>query len=398
MLALLGDLDVTLVDFAPNCLDADIRQMLPVQTQALRFLQVDLTKPLPATAAYGFCANVLEHISASQVRQALANCLKAAQHVFFQISTEEDRGNFEYRLRLTVRDYKWWLALFNELDCVVHWSREDDASCLFYVTAWATGSDVVARGELNTTQTAVRDNVKHNIAAGWQQVSPHETNDVEVMILGGGPTLDQFEGDIRQKRADGVKLVTLNGTYKWCLDRGLTPSAQVMVDARPFNARFVQPAVDDCKYLIASQCHPSVLEGLPRDRTWLWHTTTEMIKDLLAAQYSAWWGVPGGSTVLLRAIPLLRMLGFKRFHLYGCDSCLIEDGHHAYEQPENDGSPAVPVNVGGKIFYCHPWMVAQAQEFIDLIRFLGDEVEIEPYGDGLLTHILVTGSELAKEN
>lgn len=398
MLALLGGLDVTLVDFAANCLDADIRQMLSTQSHALRFLEADLTKPLPVTAAYGFCTDVMEHIPPSQVRAVITNCLRAAQHVFFQISTVDDLGGdlIGHRLHLCVHEYQWWLALFNELDCVVHWSREDKISCMFYVTAWASGEEVVAHGALNTTQEVVRANVKQNISAGWDQVVPHETNDVEVMLLGGGPSLAAFEEDIKQKRADGVKLITLNGTYGWCIEHGLTPSAQVMVDARPFNARFVQPVVDDCKYLISSQCDPSVLEGLPRDRTLLWHTTTEMIKDLLTAQYQVWWGVPGGSTVLLRAIPLLRMLGFKRFHLYGCDSCLSGDAHHAYEQTENDQSVVIPVNVGGRIFQCHAWMVAQAQEFIDLIRFLGDEIEIETYGDGLLTHILVTGSELAK--
>ena len=85
------------------------------------------------------------------------------------------------------------------------------------------------------------------------------------------------------------------------------------------------------------------------------------------------------------------MLGFKRFHLFGCDSCLDEEKHHAYEQKENDGDAVVPVNVGGKIFYCNPWMVSQAQEFITLIEHLGDEIELEIYG-GLLRHILEIGA------
>jgi hypothetical protein len=167
-----------------------------------------------------------------------------------------------------------------------------------------------------------------------------------------------------------------------------------MVDARDFNARFVEPVVSDCKYFIASQCAPTVFKDLPKDRTYIWHTSAELISETLASEYKTWWHVPGGSTVLLRAIPLFRMLGFKRFHLFGCDSCLSEDLHHAYEQKENDGQLVIPVNVGGKIFYCHAWMVSQAQEFIDLIRMLGDEIELEVYG-GLLHHILKTGASYA---
>jgi hypothetical protein len=42
-------------------------------------------------------------------------------------------------------------------------------------------------------------------------------------------------------------------------------------------------------------------------------------------------------------------------------------------------------------------MVAQAHEFMDLIKFLGDEIELAIYGDGLLSHILRTGAELSQE-
>jgi hypothetical protein len=165
----------------------------------------------------------------------------------------------------------------------------------------------------------------------------------------------------------------------------------VMVDAREFNARFAQPVVKDCKYFIASQCHPSVFEDLPKDRTYIWHTQAEDHNEVLAQQYETWHPIPGGSTVLLRAIPLFRMLGFKRFHLFGCDSCLEENKHHAYKQTENDGQLVVPVNVGGKVFNCNPWMVSQAQEFIDIIKMMGNEIELEIYG-GLLHHILETGA------
>ena len=171
------------------------------------------------------------------------------------------------------------------------------------------------------------------------------------------------------------------------------------MDARAFNARFTKPVIDGCKYLLASQCDPSVFEGLPVDRTFIWHTSTDLIKDLLNAQYEKWWYVPGGSTVLLRAIPLLRMLGFTRFHLYGCDSCLAAgDAHHAYAQPENDAAVVVPLSVqGDRIFYCHPWMIAQAQEMMDLIRVLGEEIELAVHGDGLLAHMLSAAAGLEEE-
>jgi len=396
-LAFFGNMDVTLVDFADNCLDKDIRPMLETQKHALRFVEADLSQPLPVTAAYGFCTDVMEHIRPHHVDRVLDNCLGACQHVFFQISTVDDvMGEIVgHKLHLSVHDYNWWLKKFKERDCIIHWSHETENTCLFYVSSWQDGKSIVDVGTVNTDDEQIKGNVEHNIKQGYLQVEPHPTNDIEVMIVGGGPSVVGHLEKIKQLREKGVKLITINNAYKWCIDNGLTPSAMVMVDARDFNARFTQPIVEECKYFIASQCHPSVFNGLPKDRTYVWHTQAEMLQETLDKQYGNWWPVPGGSTVLLRAIPLFRMLGFKRFHLFGCDSCLGEDNkHHAYEQVENDGQLVIPVNVSGKIFNCNPWMVSQAQEFIDLIKMLGDEIELAVYG-GLLHHILESGASYA---
>jgi len=397
MLALIGNVRVEMLDFADNCLDEDVRAALNTQAHALAFTRHDLTDPVPIAAQYGYCTDVLEHIPPDQVDRVLQNILRAAQHVFFQISCEPDKlgALIGEPLHLTVQPFAWWLQKLQALDCVVHWSHDAGTHCLFYVTAWQDGKELVKVGVLNQAIEQCRANVAHNIAQGWDQVTPHETNDFDAMILGGGPSLDEHEHEIRAMRADGVKLIALNGAYQWCLDRGIKPSAQIIVDARPFNARFTRNVVDGCKYLIASQCDPSVFEGLPSDRTLIWHTSAEDFRDLLNERYGAWHGIPGGSTVLLRAIPLMRMLGYRKFHLFGCDSCLTGDRHHSYAQPENDGVPVFDVIVGERTFQCHPWMASQAQEFVDLIRVFGEVIELEIHGDGLLRHILNHGADVA---
>lgn len=399
MLAVLGGLNVTMVDFVSNCLDDDVREMLTTQAHTLRFLKADLEKPLPCAAEYGICTDVMEHVREDKVDAVLNNILQSSQHVFFSISTVDDSCGalINEPLHLTVRPFAWWLEQFNKRECVIHWSQETPNAALFYVSAWSTGQDFVATGVVNTGDEEIAANVRHNTAQGWQQVVPHVTNDIDVMLLGGGPSLNQFEDDIKRLRAEGVKLITLNGSYNWALERGMKPSATVMVDARAFNSRFVRPVIDDCKYLISSQCHPDVFEGLPRDRTFMWHTSNDAIQSALIERYGegGYYLVPGGSTVLLRAIPLMRQLGYRRFHLFGCDSCVSGDVHHAYEQPENDNVIIIPTLVGGRMFSCTPWQVSQAVEFQDLIRVLGSEIELEVHGDdGLLSWILKTAAEM----
>ena len=203
--------------------------------------------------------------------------------------------------------------------------------------------------------------------------------------------------EIRKLRADGAALVTVNGAYHWAIEQGLSISAQIVLDAREFNSRFTAPVVEHCRYLIASQVHPATLAGLPRDRTLLWHSGISDDNAALVRECSgSLYPIPGGSTVVLRSIPLLRMLGFWRIHLFGFDSWIKPDGrHHAYTQTENDGEPILAVTCGGRVFQCSPWMIAQASEFRDVSRLLGDEVELAVYGDGLIAAIVETGASFS---
>jgi len=408
---------VHLLDFARNCLDPEVREALTTQSHALRFDQHDLTVPLPGewSAPYGFCTDVMEHIPPQDVDRVLINILQAAQHVFFQISCVEDACGvlIGHKLHLSVHPPAWWKAKLVALGCQIHnWEEAPDGSALIaYVTAWSTGQDLVDSGELNTEQDQIRANVRANIRAGWQQVRPYEPNDAEVMLVGGGPSLLSQLPTIVQMRQAGAKLVTLNGAYNWALEHGLKVSAQVVVDARPFNARFTHPVQEETLYLVGSQCDPLTLEGLPKERTYLWHTTAEIVRDILQEECpDKWFGVPGGCTVLLRAIPLLRMLGYRKFHLFGCDSCVnVIDAlntirlnapvveHHAYAQPENEGMPLFPVTVGGRVFQCQAWQIAQAQEFVSLIKVMGDMFELEVHGGGLLEWILQHGAQMDRD-
>ena len=75
----------------------------------------------------------------------------------------------------------------------------------------------------------------------------------------------------------------------------------------------------------------------------------------------------------------------------------MDGAHHAYEQPENDYkvSGAFPVSVGGRVFMVDPWMFCQATEWMEMVRMLGDEVDLNVKGDGLIAHIIKTGAALS---
>ena len=246
---------------------------------------------------------------------------------------------------------------------------------------------------VNADPEIIRQNVKENITKGFPQVEPYETQWEKIisLVLGGASLKDNFN-DLLEKRKNGMPVVTVNGTYKYCVDNGLIPSAMIMLDSREFNNRFIEPLSKDVKYLIASQCHPSVFDKLEGYNVWIWHCEgqddcKEMLDEQYGERYKDYFPVMGGATVTLRAIHVLRMLGFHKMELYGFDSCIIGD-HHAYDQPENDKDQVLNIRLSGREFKCTPAHYHQAREFVQMIEGTGEHYDLAVHGDGLISHII----------
>ena len=400
MLCFMGGMNVTMTDFASNCLDADVKLACKNFPEKIRFIEQDLNDNPTLHCRYGYCTDVMEHIPPDEVDNVLDNILESAQHVFFRISTVPDLLGPRYlkqQLHLSVHPYSWWLKKFAAKECIILYSEDMKGACDFYVTGWS--NDLPKNPKINTGTEQILKNIRANTKQDVQTIRPHAKNDSEIMLLCGGPSLNDFEDEIIENHKNGMKVVTLNGTYNWAQERGITNVNQCIIDARPFNRRFVEPIRDDCNYFIASQCDPSIFEGLPKDKTYMWHVTCspEAI-EIIDECYPEYALCGGGSTVTLRAIVLMRILGFCKQHIYGFDSCLTNGVHHAYKQDENNYKVKnVPVAVAGRTFECQPWMCYQAFEFIDMAKVLKDEIEFHIPGDGLISHIIKTGAKLPEQ-
>lgn len=390
-------------DFAANALDDDV-------VGAFEFVQHDLTQAIDRPIAdFGYCTDVLEHIPTADVRTVLRNIVTAARQVYLNISTVDDAMGalIGEPLHLTVQPMEWWQKQLESIGCKIHQSQDLGTSCLFWLTAYVDFAELHERSVLNIDDTRLRENVLSNIRLGLQELVPHEAQETHILLLAGGPSLADFEDEIVQYGRDGVPIVTVNGTYNWLLSRGIKPAAQFVVDGREFNKRFLEPVVDTCKYFFSSQAAHEAVTSVPRDQAWLYHagdntTIREMVETYSqeVGRAHEWYPVHGGTTVTGRALTVLAMLGFRRIEVFGWDSCLRGDAHHAYAQTENDGQSVIEVEVGGRQFACHPWMVIQAQEFPALVKHiygLIDGFELSVRGDGLISHILNHAAEMATE-
>jgi SAM-dependent methyltransferase len=415
------NMDVTLVDFAYNCLDDNVKEEA-ADNDRLRFIEHDITKPIELPSEYGYCCDVMEHLPEEQVSDALENILQNSHYVFFQISTMQDafgshpciaKDGKRVELHLTVKPYQWWLEKLVEKQVVIHYSQDFQNSCVFYVTGWGSINLQKLQGTVNISDEQILANMEENAKLGIQQMRPHEEQDIEIMLLAGGPSLNDCEEDIIQKRKDGMPMVTVNGAYNWAIERGLSPSMQMVIDGKEHNKRFtrlVDGMTDKTKYLIASQCDPSVFEGLPHDRTYMWQVSLDprsvaKASELFGKKYEDWFPTPGGSTCTLRGLCALQMLGFKRINIYGLDSCLYPGkDHHAYEQPENDHQrkkwTKVTIARGTeweREFKCLPWHMMQINDFVGMVgRVLNCDYIV--HGDGAIAHILKVGAGMAEKD
>lgn len=263
-----------------------------------------------------------------------------------------------------------------------------------------------AGGKVNMTDAAILEHMRYSLRLGFTQARPEPYKSDRIILVGGGPSLDETKDELVELYFAGAKVFTLNGAYHWCLERNIRPSAQIVVDARDCNARFLQPAVPQCRYLVASQCHPSTWDAVNdgREHVFIWHAATGEgpHADLLNAFYFGHWhGIPGGTTVAMRALALLRTMGYVRFDLFGVDSCWSGQKHHAFAQAQNDGDQRLPFDAWPsghperrRRFMVSPAHLKQLEDFLQLIRIAGDQFLMNIHGDGLLAFAIREAAEI----
>lgn len=231
----------------------------------------------------------------------------------------------------------------------------------------------------NVEWPAVEANVQAALARGLPELRELPPTDIPVVICGGGPSLLDHIEELRARQRIGQHIVALNGVHDLLLHAGITPWAAMCCDSRPEDVRFFRKCSRTTDYYIASRCDPLVFSALRGRNVTLWHDVG--VQSLVPGGLL----IGGGSTIGVKALAVAFVLGYRRMHLYGFDSCYRDGAHHAYPQPMNDGEDVQTATVAGRSFRAAPWMIHQAQQFGQLSLMLAAEgCEIHVHGDGLL--------------
>lgn len=258
----------------------------------------------------------------------------------------------------------------------------------------------------------IRDHVIYCAGLGLKFFIPTPApNNLEAVLVGSGPSVRDEVSNLKKKTRDKkFMFFGIKGGHDFLLENGIEPHFGVAVDPleKIHKENFLRDA-SDCKYFIASQCHPTLFDSLIKrgKEVIIWHLLTDNLLKWSNEEGSPihkHYMIPGGSTSGLRAIVLAHSMGFRKFHLFGYDSCLSPvkpndkvptlrkvGGEICEGKDEKGREKAIDVFVGGKKFSADRAMASQATEFQDLLKSLwnvSDPFTVRGYGRGMIQTII----------
>lgn len=231
----------------------------------------------------------------------------------------------------------------------------------------------IGKRSINVPREKILANVKRNQARDIPSLCLEPEHGRQCVIVGGGPSLDIDS-------LPAGEIWATNAVHDYLLDRGKTPDRHVICDARPLCRDYVSRP-GSTKYMIATQCDPSVFDALDGHDVVRWDNEHVGVKSEAL--------VCGGSTVALASMAIAWISGYRVIHLAGVDSSLEGDRHHAYDQKVNDRDDMIDVMCNGKTYMAAKWMVSQVIEFQNLSRHLVERgTTIVVHGRGLLPDVV----------
>lgn len=225
------------------------------------------------------------------------------------------------------------------------------------------------------------EHIRLALERGLPLLDEFPPHDRTAVLVGSGPSVKHNLESIRKHAFEGDDLVAVKDAHEWLISNCIVPRYAVAVDPQEHRWNCFTKKHPDVTYLIASQCHPAMFEHLKDCNVLLWHLYIR--KGQTYPPNSRL--ITGGTTTGLRAITLFYTMGYRKFHLYGYDSCLLE-GALRFDEAKTDRQK-VTVVCAGRTFITTPEMAAQASEFQEIFATVPD-IEIESHGYGIITTIL----------
>lgn len=218
-----------------------------------------------------------------------------------------------------------------------------------------------------------------------------KVRDGKAIVVGGGPSTDEFIEEIKKKQVEGAKLFVIERMYSWAFENGIIPDYVVVLDASddvPDSFKNINP---DSVHIIATQANPIVMDILKDHKVYVFNTVQKGINSEIYWKkygYEKVAIVNGGGSVTLCAFALAMTLGYPEIDMFGFD-CHFTNGDYA-KGIEGVGvqKNILEIEVNGKMFKTTTAYLSFAQQFF-MMHHLAHK-------QGLISQVRVWGNSLIK--
>ena len=228
-------------------------------------------------------------------------------------------------------------------------------------------------------------NIRSALARGLPELTPAPTShDGTFVCVASGWSMPSFIDEIRAQREMGRPIVAVKAAHDYLCDHGIDPDIWVNLDPRD-RTNGIQKANDHTVYFVASRCPPITFDHLKDRKIMLWHSWSDgpECKALPGGKLA----IGGGTTSGMRAINIGYLLGYRKFVLYGYDSCNDAEGKKRFTGEMTGPTLDVYVGAEKRKFTCNAAMAQQANEFQMLYAVMPD-ITVEAKGPGLIAAII----------
>lgn len=254
--------------------------------------------------------------------------------------------------------------------------------------AWPGKVNIVIKTRNCVPSENILANVKYasTLIKDWMiQTAPHNFTAV---VVSGGPSFRDYAEEIRElaSRPDHF-LFCVKTSHDWLIEQGIIPFGCFLLDPRPHVLDFIENPHKEIKYFCATMCHPVTVDKVVNSGAKVYGYNALVgsgEEEVVKREGKSPILVGGGSTAAIRGISVLNAIGFKRFELFGFDSCYDNkpDEVHGF----NKKKKAIETEIAGRKFWTDPELLAQAQDFDKLIK-QSPHLDINLHGDGMIQHI-----------
>lgn len=220
----------------------------------------------------------------------------------------------------------------------------------------------------------IQENIKFAVSQNLNMIQICKPAKERALMVSAGPSVQKYLDEIRSAKG---RIICVKHSHDLLIENGIIPWACILLDPRDHVQDFIENPHPDVHYIVASMVHRTTLERLieRNAKILVYHAMVGAGEgDLIKQGFF----VGGGSCAATRGISVLHVLGFRKFTLYGFDSCYPE-------KPTGPREDYQRVEVIGRKFWTDMELVAQAQDFEKLMG--QGFVDLRVKGDGMISHI-----------